>query len=171
MKIRISVVRRLIRVFCAAAAVALVCCLPVSCVPELLLEDGLAVSGQKYERMLSIVDDMRGYSYEQIMTIDGYLKDTTDKFTEILGDSYTQTEKDFCDCCYYAWYAEYQAKRYDWFSENSGLLNGLYKGKAKKYREYADTLYQMLVSASTDADLSAIRIYCVENKIVSSDSD
>ena len=96
-----------------------------------------------------------------------FLEEYTNKFNEILGEEYTEEEKLFCDCCYYVWYTEYEAKRYEWYSNNSGLLNYLYVGKADRYRKYADTLYDMLISAKSDTDLKNIRIYCVDHKIIS----
>ena len=98
-----------------------------------------------------------------------FLEEYTNKFNEILGEEYTEEEKLYCDCCYFVWYTEYEAKRYEWFSNNSGLLNYLYVGKANRYRKYADTLYDMLTSSKSDTDLKNIKIYCVDHKIITED--
>ena len=135
------------------------------------------VDVDKSKQMLALVDDVRNPNFDEV--IDdllsktgkaedySFLEEYTAKFNEILGDEYSEEEKLFCDCCYYVWYTEYEAKRYEWFSNNSGLLNYLYVGKADRYRKYADTLYEMLTSAKSDTDLKNIRIYCVDHKIIS----
>lgn len=135
------------------------------------------VDNQKYNQMLSLVEDVRNPNFDEIiddlLTKSGraenysFLEEYTAKFTEILGDDYSPEEQLFCDCCYFVWYTEYQAKRYDWLSKNSGLLNGLYTGKASKYRKYADTLYDMLTSANSETDLNNIKIYCKDHDIIS----
>ncbi|MBQ9901865.1 MAG: zinc ribbon domain-containing protein [Clostridia bacterium] len=134
------------------------------------------VDNTKSKQMLALVDDVRNPNFDDV--IDdllskkgkaedySFLEEYTAKFNEILGDEYTEEEKLFCDCCYYVWYTEYEAKRYEWLSNNSGLLNYLYVGKADRYRKYADTLYEMLTSSKSDTDLKNIKIYCVDHKII-----
>lgn len=134
------------------------------------------VDDTKSKQMLALVEDVRNPNFDEViddlLSKSGkaedysFLEEYTNKFTEILGDEYTDEEKLYCDCCYYVWYTEYEAKRYEWFSNNSGLLNYLYVGKANRYRQYADTLYDMLTSAKSDTDLKNIRIYCVDHKII-----
>lgn len=135
------------------------------------------VDTDKQKMMLALVDDVRNPNFDEViddlLSKSGkaedysFLEEYTAKFNEILGEEYTEEEKLFCDCCYYVWYTEYEAKRYEWYSNNSGLLNYLYVGKADRYRKYADTLYEMLTSAKSDTDLKNIRIYCVDHKIIS----
>ena len=135
------------------------------------------VDTDKQKMMLALVDDVRNPNFDEViddlLSKSGkaedysFLEEYTNKFNEILGEEYTEEEKLFCDCCYYVWYTEYEAKRYEWYSNNSGLLNYLYVGKADRYRKYADTLYDMLISAKSDTDLKNIRIYCVDHKIIS----
>ena len=135
------------------------------------------VDTDKQKLMLALVDDVRNPNFDEViddlLSKSGkaedysFLEEYTSKFNEILGEDYTEEEKLFCDCCYYVWYTEYEAKRYEWYSNNSGLLNYLYVGKADRYRKYADTLYDMLISAKSDTDLKNIRIYCVDHKIIS----
>lgn len=135
------------------------------------------VDNEKYTRMLSLVDDVRNPNFDEViddlLTKQGkaenysFLQEYTDKFNEILGDEYTDEEKLFCDCCYFVWYTEYMAKRYEWLSKNSGLLNSLYTGKANTYRSYADTLYEMLCSADSVTDLNNIKTYCADHEIIS----
>lgn len=135
------------------------------------------VDTDKQKMMLALVDDVRNPNFDEViddlLSKSGkaedysFLEEYTAKFNEILGEDYTEEEKLFCDCCYYVWYTEYEAKRYEWFSNNSGLLNYLYVGKADRYRKYADTLYDMLTSAKSDTDLKNIKIYCVDHKIIS----
>ena len=134
------------------------------------------VDNTKSKQMLALVDDVRNPNFDDV--IDdllskkgkaedySFLEEYTAKFNEILGDEYTNEEKLYCDCCYYVWYTEYEAKRYEWYSNNSGLLNYLYVGKADRYRKYADTLYDMLTSAKSDTDLRNIKIYCIDHKII-----
>lgn len=135
------------------------------------------VDNTKYTRMLSLVEDVRNPNFDEViddlLTKSGkaenysFLEEYTDKFQEILGDEYTDEEKLFCDCCYFVWYTEYMAKRYEWLSKNSGLLNGLYTGKANTYRAYADTLYDMLISADSVTDMKNIKAYCADHEIIS----
>ena len=135
------------------------------------------VDNEKYTRMLALVDDVRNPNFDEViddlLTKQGkaenysFLQEYTDKFNEILGDEYTDEEKLFCDCCYFVWYTEYMAKRYEWLSKNSGLLNSLYTGKANTYRSYADTLYEMLCSADSVTDLNNIKTYCADHEIIS----
>lgn len=135
------------------------------------------VDNEKYTRMLALVEDVRNPNFDEViddlLTKKGkaedysFLKEYTDKFNEILGGEYTEQEKLFCDCCYFVWYTEYQAKRYEWLSKNSGLLNSLYTGKANTYRSYADTLYDMLCSADSVTDMNNIKIYCTDHEIIS----
>ncbi len=135
------------------------------------------VDTDKQKMMLALVDDVRNPNFDEViddlLSKSGkaedysFLEEYTNKFNEILGEEYTEEEKLFSDCCYYVWYTEYEAKRYEWYSNNSGLLNYLYVGKADRYRKYADTLYDMLISAKSDTDLKNIRIYCVDHKIIS----
>ena len=137
------------------------------------------VDDNKSKQMLALVDDVRNPNFDEViddlLSKSGkaedysFLEEYTNKFKEILGDEYTEEEKLYCDCCYYVWYTEYEAKRYEWFSNNSGLLNYLYVGKANRYREYADTLYEMLTSSKSDTDLKNIKIYCVDHKIITED--
>lgn len=134
------------------------------------------VDNEKYTRMLALVEDVRNPNFDEViddlLTKKGkaenysFLQEYTDKFNEILGDDYTEEEKLFCDCCYFVWYTEYMAKRYEWLSENSGLLNSLYTGKANTYRSYADTLYNMLCDADSVTDLNNIKIYCADHEII-----
>ena len=134
------------------------------------------VDNEKSKQMLALVDDVRNPNFDEIIAdvlnksgkAENYsfLQEYTDKFNEILGEEYTDEEKLYCDCCYYVWYTEYEAKRYEWLSNNSGLLNYLYIGKADSYRKYADTLYDMLIAAQSDTDLKNIRTYCVDHKII-----
>ena len=134
------------------------------------------VDDDKSQRMLALVDDVRNPNFDEViddlLSKSGkaedysFLEEYTNKFNEILGEEYTAEEKLYCDCCYYVWYTEYEAKRYEWFSNNSGLLNYLYVGKANRYRKYADTLYEMLTSSKSDTDLKNIKIYCVDHKII-----
>lgn len=138
------------------------------------------VDNQKYTRMLALVEDVRNPNFDEViddlLTKKGkaedysFLQEYTDKFNEILGDDYTDEEKLFCDCCYFVWYTEYQAKRYEWLSENSGLLNSLYTNKATSYRSYADTLYEMLCNADSVTDMNNIKTYCADHEIISDDS-
>lgn len=135
------------------------------------------VDNEKYTRMLALVEDVRNPNFDEViddlLTKKGkaedysFLQEYTDKFNEILGSEYTDEEKLFCDCCYFVWYTEYQAKRYEWLSKNSGLLNSLYTGKANSYRSYADTLYDMLCSADSVTDMNNIKIYCTDHEIIS----
>ena len=135
------------------------------------------VDVDKSKQMLALVDDVRNPNFDEViddlLSKSGkaedysFLEEYTNKFNEILGEEYTDEEKLFCDCCYYVWYTEYEAKRYEWYSNNSGLLNYLYVGKADRYRKYADTLYEMLTSSKSDTDLKNIKIYCVDHKIIS----
>lgn len=135
------------------------------------------VDNEKYTRMLSLVEDVRNPNFDEViddlLTKKGkaenysFLQEYTDKFNEILGDEYTDEEKLFCDCCYFVWYTEYQAKRYEWLSKNSGLLNSLYTGKANSYRGYADTLYDMLCNADSVTDMNNIKAYCADHEIIS----
>lgn len=135
------------------------------------------VDNAKSKQLLALVDDVRNPNFDEIIADVlnksgraedySFLQEYTDKFDEILGDEYTEEEKLYADCCYYVWYTEYEAKRYEWLSNNSGLLNYLYIGKADSYRKYADTLYDMLIGAQSDTDLKNIRIYCVDHKIIS----
>jgi hypothetical protein len=139
------------------------------------------VDNEKYTRMMSLVEDVRNPNFDEViddlLTKKGkaedysFLQEYTDKFNEILGDNYTDEEKLFCDCCYFVWYTEYQAKRYEWLSKNSGLLNSLYTGKANTYRSYADTLYEMLCNADSVTDMNNIKIYCADHEIISDNSD
>ena len=134
------------------------------------------VDNEKYTRMLALVEDVRNPNFDEV--IDdllvkkgkaedySFLQEYTDKFNEILGDEYTDEEKLFCDCCYFVWYTEYMAKRYEWLSKNSGLLNSLYTGKANTYRSYADTLYDMLCNSDSVTDLNNIKIYCADHEII-----
>ena len=134
------------------------------------------VNNEKYTRMLALVDDVRNPNFDEV--IDdllsqkgkaenySFLQEYTDKFKEILGDDYTDEEKLFCDCCYFVWYTEYQAKRYEWLSKNSGLLNRLYTNKANTYRGYADTLYKMLIEADSVTDMNNIKAYCTDHEII-----
>ena len=134
------------------------------------------VDDDKSKQMLALVDDVRNPNFDEVLddllSKSGkaedysFLEEYTNKFNEILGEEYTAEEKLYCDCCYYVWYTEYEAKRYEWFSNNSGLLNYLYVGKANRYRKYADTLYEMLTSSKSDTDLKNIKIYCVDHKII-----
>ncbi len=134
------------------------------------------VDDTKSTQMLALVDDVRNPNFEEViddlLSKSGkaedysFLEEYTAKFNEILGEEYTPEDKLFCDCCYYVWYTEYEAKRYEWYSNNSGLLNYLYVGKADRYRKYADTLYDMLTSAKSDTDLKNIKTYCVDHKII-----
>ncbi len=134
------------------------------------------VDNTKSKQMIALVDDVRNPNFDEIIADVlnksgraedySFLQEYTDKFNEILGDEYTDEEKLFCDCCYYVWYTEYEAKRYDWLSNNSGILNYLYIGKADSYRKYADTLYDMLIGAQSDTDLKNIRTYCIDHKII-----
>lgn len=134
------------------------------------------VDNDKSQKMLALVDDVRNPNFDEViddlLSKSGkaedysFLEEYTNKFKEILGDEYTEEEKLYCDCCYYVWYTEYEAKRYEWYSNNSGLLNYLYVGKANRYRKYADTLYEMLTSSKSDTDLKNIKIYCVDHKII-----
>ena len=127
--------------------------------------------------MLALVNDVRNPNFDEViddlLSKSGkaedysFLEEYTNKFKEILGEEYSEEEKLYCDCCYYVWYTEYEAKRYEWYSNNSGLLNYLYVGKANRYRKYADTLYDMLISSKSDTDLKNIKIYCVDHKIIS----
>lgn len=135
------------------------------------------VDNEKYTRMLALVEDVRNPNFDEViddvLTQKGkaenysFLQEYTDKFNEILGDDYTPEEKLFCDCCYFVWYTEYMAKRYEWLSKNSGLLGGLYTGKANTYRSYADTLYDMLIEADSVTDLNNIKTYCADHQIIS----
>lgn len=135
------------------------------------------VDNEKYTRMLALVEDVRNPNFDEViddlLTKKGkaedysFLQEYTDKFTEILGTDYTEEEKLFCDCCYFVWYTEYQAKRYEWLSENSGLLNGIYVSKANNYRSYADTLYNMLCNADSVTDMNNIKTYCADHEIIS----
>lgn len=135
------------------------------------------VDNEKYTRMLALVEDVRNPNFDEViddlLTKKGkaedysFLQEYTDKFNEILGTDYTEEEKLFCDCCYFVWYTEYQAKRYEWLSENSGLLNSLYTGKANNYRSYADTLYEMLCNADSVTDMNNIKVYCSDHEIIS----
>lgn len=135
------------------------------------------VDNEKYTRMLALVEDVRNPNFDEViddlLTKKGkaedysFLQEYTDKFNEILGTDYTEEEKLFCDCCYFVWYTEYQAKRYEWLSENSGLLNGIYVKKATTYRSYADTLYEMLCSADSVTDMNNIKQYCADHEIIS----
>ncbi len=134
------------------------------------------VDDSKSKQMLALVDDVRNPNFDEViddlLSKSGkaedysFLEEYTAKFNEILGEEYTPEEKLFCDCCYYVWYTEYEAKRYEWYSSNSGLLNYLYVGKADRYRKYADTLYSMLTSAKSDTDLNNIKTYCIDHKII-----
>ena len=136
-------------------------------------EDGVGLSVPEFPRfcprqatepLVGVLDDLlskKGKAEDY-----SFLEEYTAKFNEILGEEYTDEEKLFCDCCYYVWYTEYEAKRYEWYSNNSGLLNYLYVGKADRYRKYADTLYDMLTSAKSDTDLRNIKIYCIDHKII-----
>ncbi len=134
------------------------------------------VDNEKYARMLSLVEDVRNPNFDEViddlLTQKGkaenysFLEEYTGKFDEILGDEYTDEEKLFHDCCYFVWYTEYMAKRYEWLSTNSGLLNSLYTGKANTYRSYADTLYDMLCSADSVTDLNNIKEYCADHEII-----
>ena len=135
------------------------------------------VDNEKYTRMLALVEDVRNPNFDEVL--DDVLNqkgkaenysftgEYTQKFNEILGDDYTDEEKLFCDCCYFVWYTEYMAKRYEWLSKNSGLLGGLYTGKANTYRSYADTLYDMLIEADSVTDLNNIKTYCADHEIIS----
>ena len=81
------------------------------------------VDDTKSQQMLALVDDVRNPNFDDV--IDdllskkgkaedySFLEEYTAKFNEILGDEYTEEEKLFCDCCYYVWYTEYEAKRYE----------------------------------------------------------
>lgn len=134
------------------------------------------VDNQKYVRMMALVEDVRNPNFEDVIddllkksgNAENYsfLQEYTEKFDEILGTEYTDKEKLFCDCCYFVWYTEYQAKRYEWLSKNSGLLNGLYTGKANSYRTYADTLYGMLRDADSETDMKNIKSYCEDHEII-----
>lgn len=135
------------------------------------------VDDTKSQQMLALVNDVRNPNFDEViddlLSKSGkaedysFLEEYTNKFKEILGEEYSEEEKLYCDCCYYVWYTEYEAKRYEWYSNNSGLLNYLYVGKANRYRKYADTLYDMLISSKSDTDLKNIKIYCVDHKIIS----
>ncbi len=135
------------------------------------------VNNEKYTRMLALVEDVRNPNFDEViddlLTQKGkaenysFLEEYTNKFNEILGEEYTDEEKLFCDCCYFVWYTEYQAKRYEWLSKNSGLLNALYVGKANTYRGYADTLYDMLCEADSVTDMNNIKAYCADHEIIS----
>lgn len=139
------------------------------------------VDNEKYSRMLALVEDVRNPNFDEViddlLTKRGkaedysFLQEYTDKFNEILGTDYTEEEKLFCDCCYFVWYTEYQAKRYEWLSENSGLLNGIYVKKATTYRSYADTLYEMLCNADSVTDMNNIKQYCADHEIISDNTD
>ncbi len=134
------------------------------------------VDNEKYTRMLALVDDVRNPNFEEViedlLTKSGssenysFVQEYSDKFEEILGDEYTEEEEMFCDCCYFVWYTEYQAKRYEWLSENSGLLNFLYTENASSYRNYADTLYDMLCEADSLTDMRNIKTYCSDHEII-----
>ena len=139
------------------------------------------VDNEKYTRMLALVEDVRNPNFDEViddlLTKKGkaedysFLQEYTDKFNEILGTDYTEEEKLFCDCCYFVWYTEYQAKRYEWLSENSGLLNGIYVKKATTYRSYADTLYEMLCNADSVTDMNNIKQYCADHEIISDNTE
>lgn len=136
------------------------------------------VDNEKYTRMLALVEDVRNPNFDDVLDDlltknikkDGedysFTSEYTQKFDEILGEEHTDEEELFCDCCYAVWYTEYEAKRYEWLSKNSGFLNSLYTGKAKTYRTYADTLYDMLCNADSVTDLNNIKMYCEDHKII-----
>ncbi len=172
--------RRFLKNIAIAAVIVVAGLFSVSCVVPGFPSASQPVSGvseTKYRQLLELVEDVRNPNFEEVidnlLSKSGkaenysFLEDYTAKFDGILGEEYTPEEKQFCDCCYYVWYTEYEAKRYKWYSNNSGVLNYLYEDKAKSYRQYADTLYDMLTSAKSDTDLNSIKTYCVDHKIIS----
>ncbi|MBQ9993668.1 MAG: zinc-ribbon domain-containing protein [Clostridia bacterium] len=131
------------------------------------------VETDKYRDCLALVADIRNENFndyiEDIINMTGdmenynFLKEYESVFKECVPDEgSTEMEIKFRNCCFMTAYAEFTAKKYEYYS-NKGLFGMLYVDEADKYRIYADELWAMINDAKTDEDLQKVIDYCSEN--------
>lgn len=128
------------------------------------------VESTTYSSALMLVNDVRSDAFEAVIedlirnegSAENYdfITDYQEKFKSLLTETSTQEEKDYVDACFYVWYTEYMAQRYEYLSENGGLFKFRYDDDAANYRTYANYVYGVLTTAESSVQLANIKTYC-----------
>lgn len=134
---------------------------------------------KEHKECFALAEKIRSMDYESIAgSVDGeettgrsFLETYTAKFSQIVPDaSSDKTAIMYRNCCCFVSYAEFLAKKYEYYADN-GLLASLYTDDAERYRGHADALWLKLENAQTEEHLQEIIDYCEDTGIIARKQD